>query len=319
MSFKGYLSFSVPFYKDFKVYLPSFLELTEYFFSEKFTQLHIATPGPLGLMSFIIGKLLGLKITFAYHTDLPQYAKIYTNDQDVENIFWKILILLINLGEKCYVPSMYYYNLLVQKGANPEKLIIFKRGVDTNLFNPNKKDKNYWSEQLKIEKNKKVILYVGRISKEKGLDKLIKIAQKLPERIFVLVGDGPYREELQSKSLSNVYFTGFKEGEDLAKAYASSDLFLFPSDTDTYALVVLEALASGLPVIISAKGGACEHIENGVNGFVVNDIDEYVEKIEFFLENPQKWEEFSKRAYQTAQNLDMHETYLQFLKKLSLL
>ncbi|MFN3505524.1 MAG: glycosyltransferase [Caldimicrobium sp.] len=158
ITLKGYYSFAFPFYKDFNLYIPSFLELTDLITSEEFIHLHIATPGPLGIMAFIIGKLLGHIITFAYHTDLPNYAKIYTNDEEVENLFWKTLISLINNSDLCFVPSNYYKEILENKGVATHKLKVFKRGVNIGLFSPHKREKYYWNKELGLPEEAKIIL-----------------------------------------------------------------------------------------------------------------------------------------------------------------
>ncbi|MFN4132600.1 MAG: glycosyltransferase, partial [Caldimicrobium sp.] len=238
----------IPFYDELKMGVPNFLELLDLLEREGFTQVHIATPGPLGLFSFLAGKLLNLKTSFTFHTDVPTYAKIYTGDPDLEEFLWKFFVILGNWSDGFFVPSEYYKKVFINRGLNYKKIKVFKRGVDTELFSPDKREVDFWQKRLGIKKHQMVILYVGRVSKEKGLDTFLKVAKCFPEEVFVIVGDGPYREEIENKKPKNVHLVGYMLGEELAKAYASSDIFLFPSETETYGLVVLEAMASGLPV-----------------------------------------------------------------------
>lgn len=302
-----------PFYDELRMGVPNFLELLDLLDKEGFTQVHIATPGPLGLLSFLAGKLLGLKITFTFHTDIPTYAKTYTGDPDLEEILWKFFVLLGKWSHKTFVPSEYHKKVLASKGLCYERIKVFKRGVDSELFSPKKREENFWQNRLGIEKHKKVILYVGRVSKEKGLDTFLHAAKNFPEEVFVIVGDGPYREEVEKKKPQNVYLVGYMLGEELAKAYASSDIFLFPSSTETYGLVVLEAMASGLPVIVSSQGAAHEHVDEGINGFIATSEEEYVEKLSLLLTREDLRKSMSQEALYKAKSLDMRKSYLNYM------
>ncbi|MFN3472180.1 MAG: glycosyltransferase, partial [Aquificaceae bacterium] len=159
-----------PFYDELNMGVPNFLELLDLLEREGFTQVHIATPGPLGLLSFLAGKLLGLKTSLTFHTDVPTYAKIYTGDPDLEEILWNFFVILGNWSDGFFVPSEYYKKVFINKGLNYRKIKVFKRGVDTELFSPYKRKEDFWQKRLGIKKHQKVILYVGRVSKEKGLD-----------------------------------------------------------------------------------------------------------------------------------------------------
>ncbi|MCS7199796.1 MAG: glycosyltransferase [Caldimicrobium sp.] len=302
-----------PFYEEMKLGFPNMIELLQLLEKKGFTQIHIATPGPLGIMGLIAGYVLGLKITSTYHTDLPTYAKIYTMDEEVEKLVWKAMKLIIDLTDRFFVPSEYYRNLLIARGVNPEKLLVFRRGVDTDLFSPKWRDKTYWKWHLGIREDCPVVLYVGRISEEKNLDTFLFVAKHVPDAAFVLVGDGPYRKELEERASANVYFLGYKSGEELAKIYASADLFLFPSETETYGLAVLEALASGLPVIVSHLGATKEHIEEGKNGLIANNPEDFLSKVSFMLSNKGLREMMAQSARESAQKFDLVTSYKNYL------
>ncbi|WP_340694412.1 glycosyltransferase [Hydrogenobacter thermophilus] len=311
-SLKARVEFAVPFYEEIKMGIPSFTQLVEFLEKGEFTGVHIATPGPLGIMAFLAGKILRLRITIAFHTDLPTYARIYTQDEDLENILWKIFVFLANSSDRCFVPSEHYRKTLIIKGANPSKLSLFRRGIDTELFSPDRREEGFWSARLG-KRVSKVILYVGRVAKEKNLDTFLYVAKCLPQETFVVVGDGPYRKELEKKKPKNVHFVGYMKGEELAKAYASSHLFLFPSETETYAQVVLEAMACAIPVVVSSKGASHEHVDDGLNGFIATSKEDYVKKVELLLSDEGLYRMVSAEALRKAKSLDMKKTYLDYM------
>ncbi len=313
INIKPIVEIPAPFYEEFKMGVPNFLDLLDTLDRNGFTQVHIATPGPMGLLAMLAGKILGLRITFAYHTDVPTYAKIYTGNPDTYDLLWKFFVFLANASDRLFVPSEYYKNLFINRGVRAEKVSLFKRGVDTEIFSPNKREMDFWAKRLGIRKNQKVILYVGRVSKEKGLDTFLYVAKYFPDYTFVIVGDGPYRPYVEANKPQNVYLVGAMVGEELAKAYASSYIFLFPSETETYGLVVLEAMASGLPVIVSSEGAANEHIEDGIQGLIATSKEDYVDKLFMLLKNECLYKSMSKEALNKAKSLDMRETYLDYM------
>ncbi|MFN4012745.1 MAG: glycosyltransferase [Aquificaceae bacterium] len=302
-----------PFYEELRMGIPNLLELLDLLEREGFTQVHIATPGPLGLLGLLAGKLLGLRTTFAFHTDIPTYARTYTGDPDLEEVLWRSFVLLGNWSDRFFVPSEYYRKVFASKGLSYGKIGVFKRGVDTDLFSPNKREEDFWGKRLGVKRHQKVVLYVGRVSKEKGLDTFLYVAKCFPEDIFVIVGDGPYRQEIESKKPKNVHLVGYMVGEELAKAYASSHIFLFPSPTETYGQVVLEAMASGLPVIVSSRGAAHEHVQEGVNGFIATRDEEYVEKLSLLLSREDLRRSMSQEALYKARSLDMRKSYIDYM------
>lgn len=313
VTLQEFYRFSLPYYRDFPIRVPApvdvFRKLKDY------THLHVATPGPLGVLALVAAKVLGMRTSFAFHTDIPAYARIYTGDPQLEEFLWSLMVYMCNACDRIFVPSKYYRDLLVSKGVEEAKIRIFERGVDTELFSPYKRQENFW-QKLGIKVHGKVILYVGRVSKEKNLDTFVEVAKTFPQHTFVVVGDGPYRQQLEENKPQNLHLVGYLVGEDLATAYASADIFLFPSETETYGQVVLEAMASGLPVVVSGRGGAGERVTDGLNGFVAFSFQDYIQKLEMLLKDHQLRERIGNRAYQHALSMNLRETYLKYIDNL---
>ena len=224
---KPAFEFSTPFYEEFKLRVPTLITLLDLL--RNYSRVHIAKPGPLGIMAFGVAKALGLPTTFTFHTDVPVYAYAYTGSRELMDFSYKLIALLCNACERVFTPSEAYRKLLREKGVKEEKIKVFKRGVDTTLFNPSKKEEGFFQRKFGVQVRGNVVLYVGRVSKEKNLDAFLYCAKSFPEDTFIIVGDGPYREEIEKKKPRNVYLLGYMTGKELAKAYASADVFLFPS------------------------------------------------------------------------------------------
>ncbi|MEW6659358.1 MAG: glycosyltransferase [Thermodesulfobacteriota bacterium] len=264
--------FHLPEYREQKLFHPPFLEILDYCYAKEFTQILAATPGPLGLTAMAIARILKLPLWGTYHTALPQYAQYLTGDHVIVELLWKYLVWFYNQMDLIFVPSQSTAEELRQRGVNGEKMRIFPRGVDLQLFHPTKRN-GFLENRVQAPDGVK-LLYVGRVSKEKNLEILARVFKDLiqnhPDAHLVIVGDGPYLEEMQQNLAGTpCTFTGYLQGEDLAAAYASCDLFLFPSTTDTFGNVVLEAQASGIPVIVTDAGGPQENVIPGKTGLIV--------------------------------------------------
>lgn len=264
--------FEIPEYPEQKLYLPPFLEMLNYCYEQGFTHIQSATPGPIGLAALAIAHILKLPITGTYHTAFPQYAQYLTGDAMIEELTWKYMIWYYDQMNTIYVSSRASADELTEKGIKPDKIRMIPRGIDIEAFHPSRRN-GFLKKRYGIEETIR-LLYVGRVSKEKNLPVLAaafrKLAQTEPDAHLVVVGDGPYLKEMKSVMADlPCTFTGYLEGEELSVAYASSDLFVFPSTTDTFGNVVLEAQASGLPVIVTDQGGPCENLLPEKTGFIV--------------------------------------------------
>jgi glycosyltransferase involved in cell wall biosynthesis len=266
--------FELPEYELQKLSFPPVLQMLDYIQREKFTELIISTPGPVGLTALLAAKTLGLRAAGIYHTDFPQYVRILTDDSFLETLTWNFMHWFYSQLDLIYVNSGHYRQCWIDRGIDPGKIRILPRGLDTALYHPSRRDPE-WRHRFGARDGEAVLLYVGRISKEKNLDVLAAAHRKLrslnASTRLVLVGDGPYLKTLK-KALPDAHFTGYLSGLDLAKAFASADIFAFPSTTDTFGNVVLEAMASGLPCVVSDTGGPRELVREGETGFVTRSL-----------------------------------------------
>ncbi|WP_448337125.1 glycosyltransferase family 4 protein [Chloroflexus aurantiacus] len=226
---------------------------------------HLVGPVVLGAIVPGIVRRLGLPLIASYHTDFGAYSQHYGFG------FLKhgVNAWLRWIHNRCRInlcPSRFTMNVL--RAAGFRRLRIWGRGVDIERFHPRYRSEA-WRAAVGAQPGERVVLYVGRVAAEKRVDLLPEAIRGLPNARLVIVGDGPFRSELQRRCAGlPVHFTGYLKGEDLATAYASADVFVFPSDTDTFGQVVQEAMASALPVVAARAGGALDLIHHGQNGYL---------------------------------------------------
>ena len=291
-NFKPIGEFELPEYELQKLSFPPILQMLDYIQRERFSEVIISTPGPIGLTALLAAKMLNLQTSGIYHTDFPQYVRILTEDSFLESVTWRYMHWFYGQLDTVFVNSEEYRQSWIKRGFDPEKLKIFPRGLDTELFHPTRRDPAFFRKFG--ETNGQVrLLYVGRVSREKDLDLLAEAYRRLREeglsiQLFV-VGHGPYSKEF-SEALPEALFTGYLKGEDLARAYASADIFVFPSTTDTFGNVIIEAQASGLPVIVSDSGGPKELVDNERNGLITksHDLGDLVRAIRELVADPDR-------------------------------
>jgi glycosyltransferase involved in cell wall biosynthesis len=213
-----------------------------------------------------------------------------------------------------YVNSEGYRRAWIDRGIPAERIRILPRGLDTTLFHPSRRDPDFW-KKYGVSSGKTVLLYVGRVSKEKDLDVIVQMWPKLQRDGLALafVGDGPYRKELEVL-LPEAAFTGYLAGLELARAYASAGVFVFPSTTDTFGNVILEALASGLPCVVSDQGGPKDLIEPGRTGFITRalDVDDFTRHVQQLADDPGLRQAMSIEAHRTVQARDWSDAARKF-------
>jgi glycosyltransferase involved in cell wall biosynthesis len=275
--------FELPEYELQKLSFPPILQMLDYVQRENFSEIIISTPGPVGLTALLAAKMLNLQTSGIYHTDFPQYIRILTEDSFLESMAWRYMHWFYGQLDTVFVNSEEYRQSWIKHGLDPAKLKIFPRGLDTELFHPARREPAFF-EKFGARNGQVRLLYVGRISREKDLDLLAAAYRRLrddglPIQLYI-VGHGPYSKAF-AKSLPEAFFTGYLTGRELATAYASADVFAFPSTTDTFGNVILEAQACGLPVVVSDSGGPKELVEHKSNGLITksHDVEDFTRAI----------------------------------------
>ena len=258
----------IPRYPELKLGLPSKKTLVKTWTLRRPDVVHIATEGPLGWSALQAAKVLKLPVTSDFRTNFQSYSKHY-------GVGWlrKPIVAYLrkfhNATACTMVPTRELMRTLSQNGFANLKVV--SRGVDTKLFNISKRDSSLRSSWGATD-DTKVLISVGRMAPEKNLDQVLKTyeALKVTGQAFklVMVGDGPLKEQFQ-KRYPEIIFPGMLSQSNLAAYYASSDLFIFPSQTETFGNVTLEALASGIPVLAFDCAAARDWVQTGVNGWLV--------------------------------------------------
>jgi len=305
--------FMIPEYELQKLSFPPILEVLDHVVRRGYTELILSTPGPVGLTGLLAAKLMGLRVSAIYHTDFPQYARFLSEDDPMmEGIAWNYMHWFYSQMDRVYVNSQKYLERWVEKGLPREKLAILPRGLETEVFDLRHRNPEFWRKR---GARGKVVLYVGRISKEKELDFLAQVAERMKGDAgvnFAFVGDGPFLGELKKK-LPQAIFTGPLHERDLSEAYASADLFVFPSTTDTFGNVVIEAMASGLPALVSDQGGPRELLRDPADGKVVlGGVGEWERAIREVLEDGAGDEGRRARRKRTVEGRKWEEAFASF-------
>ncbi len=263
-------------YAGLRLCMPQVREVFRRFAQAPPHVVHLSTPGPMGLLGLAAARRHGIPVVGTFHTDFPSYAADLTGDPQMEYTAWRFMRWFYGQMERVAAPSTDIRRKLIHHGLPADRVAVVGRGVRTDAFTPDHRDpalRAAWGARIRHW-----LLYVGRVSREKNLPCLAEafrlLAARRPDVGLVVVGEGPYEAELR-RALAGlpVVFAGLRRGEDLARHYASADLFVFPSRTDTFGVVLLEAQASGLPVLVSNDGGPKDTMLPRRTGFVVEPMN----------------------------------------------
>ena len=248
---------------------------------------HMTGPSDIGMLGTALAHELGLPLIASWHTNIHEFAarrlskmlgwipndaaKRAANFAE-RDVVLPLTLRYYQLARVLLAPNLELVEMLQQRSGRP--VFLMQRGVDTVLFSPDKR--NCSNRGLTIG-------YVGRLSPEKSVRRFREVEEALMAAgienfRFLIIGDGHERGWLQ-EHVRNIEFTGVLFGEELARAYASMDIFAFPSHTDTFGNVVLEAMASGVPVVVTSSGGPKYLVNHGVNGFVADDDSIFVDHV----------------------------------------
>ena len=303
----------LPMYRDLQLGLPAGARLAENWRRQRPDVVYVATEGPLGWSAVRCAGSLRIPVVSGFHTNFQMYSRHYRLGW-LEPVIERYLRNLHRRTDCTLAPT----NALAEQLRRQQfgRVEVLQRGVDTALFNPHRRSaalRTQWG----VGDDTLVCLYVGRIAAEKNIEEAAQsvcaLRREFPAVRFVLVGDGPLRHKLAHKH-PEFLFCGTRVGEDLARHYASADLFLFPSRSETFGNVVTEAMAAGLAVVAYDRAAAAEHIRHNVNGALVGDgaACDFATTVVELYRQPQRAVELGKQAARYATRLDWHSVVERF-------
>jgi glycosyltransferase involved in cell wall biosynthesis len=316
-NFTSLLELPLPAYPEMKLAIPPVLEVLAWADREQFDVIHVSTPGPMGLMGLLAAKMLRAPVLGTYHTDFPAYADKLTGDHRVTNGTRTYCEWFYRRLTRVFSRSRAYELNLRELGVSPEKTATLAPCVDTERFSPTRRDDAVW-QRLGVTQPHR-LLYCGRVSVEKNLDLVADAFEMLGGRrrdvALAVVGNGPYLGKMRGRLAElPAYFLGARDDATVATLYASADLLVFPSRTDTLGQVVLEAQASGLPALVSSVGGPRELVEHDVTGLVLptEDPATWAAAIAQLLDDPRRRHDMSRAASRRAGRFSLARTFEQF-------
>lgn len=299
-------SVSAPGRPDYRISLGLSMEARRTLTDFKPNLFHIATPDFLGLAAIRMARRTNTTAVSSYHTHFASYLDYYRLGR-LEKATWTYLRWFYGNCRHVYVPTRSMLDVMRTHGIAGD-LRLWPRGVESDLFNPGKRS-SAWRKQRKIGDSEVVVTFVSRLVTEKGLGVLKDVITGLQDRAVphraVIVGDGPERANLEA-ALPAAIFEGHLTGERLATAYASSDVFLFPSETETFGNVTLEALSSGLPAVVANATGSNALVEDGVTGFLAPPRESavFLDRVERLISDQALRAGMSSAARQSAERFE---------------
>lgn len=283
-------SAKVPFYPELRLPLPPFGATRRAIDRFAPDLVHIATEATLGHAALRHALARKLPVVTSFHTNFDQYTGHYGVGW-FRGTVWRYLRWFHNAGRETYVPSRATIGELESRGL--DRLVLWPRGVDSHVFRPDRPGRATVRAALGFGPDDLVIAHVSRIAAEKNIAylgrALARVAEERPGVRLLIVGDGPERPELEKALGPDARFVGYRSGDDLADHYAAADLFAFASLTETFGNVLLEAMASGLPVVAIRSGGPGEIVREGVTGLLVepdDDADVFAARVVSLVDEP---------------------------------
>ncbi len=313
-NFTPLLTREMPYYSNLKLTLPPLLEVLEWADRQQFDAIHVSTPGPMGLCGWVVSQMLRVPLIGTYHTDFPKYIDQLTHDHRVTSGTVAYMKWFYEQTQTVFSRSKEYRFALHDLGVTDDRIRGILPGIDTTKFKPENRDVNVW-QTLGVTESRK-LFYAGRVSVEKNLPLMVeafKMLRKIRGDVaLVVAGDGPYLQKMKQDLAGHpVYFLGVQGDESLGRLYASSDVFVFPSRTDTLGQVVMEAQASGLPVLVSNEGGPKEMTDDGLTGLVLPAVDPWVwcRAIDDLLADEPRRHRMARTAPQRVRRFSLEKTF----------
>ena len=295
-------AFTFPLYRDYRVSIPGGRRLTDDLEAFAPDIVHVVSPTPMAVWAQAWAHARGIPVVATFHTHFVSYFRYY-GFRGLESIGWSILRWFHRRCAVTFAPTSTIVDELTRHGI--PKVRLWSRGVDAQLFSPAARDATLRA-RLGADDDTPLILLVSRLVKEKDLFDLAAADRELRARgaryRLALVGDGPLRRALE-RDLPHAHFAGHQSGTALACWYASADIFVFPSTTETFANVVQEAMAAGLPCVVVDRGGPPAVIEDGRSGFVAraHDASDMADRLELLIRDRELRAAMSRAARQRAQ------------------
>ena len=314
--YTAWRSFGVglPWYSQMRIHWPRLRCLSAALRAQQPQLLHLTTPGPVGLAGRYLAFRHHWRTVGSFHTNLGDYARALGGGSVAGRGagLWLDAYMrwLYRSSDRVLVPSDQTRHDLIEQGYDPQRLTVWTRGVDAHQFSPLRRSnalRSIWKASLGCP----VLLYVGRLSREKGLHRLVSVSDRLTSLgvrfQLVIAGDGPMRDALVAR-LPAAHFVGELPHAKVGEAMASADVFVFPSDTDTFGNVVLEAQASGLPAVVTTCGGPREAMVDGRTGFACDGdaIEVFAAHLARLLTDAELRRQFSEDARTQAEGRDWH-------------
>lgn len=282
VNFRPIIARTMPRYPDLDIVAPPVVAMLTHAMSRRSDVVHTSTPGPVGLAGRMAAALSGAPVCGVYHTDFPAYLEELYSSRFMGWATAQTMRAFYAGVRRVFSRSEEYVSALRGIGVQRERIVALRPGVETATFRPEFRDDSIWARVEGARAGAVKVLYCGRVSTEKNLPLLVgawraahaKLRDRGVEAQLIVVGSGPYLETMRSElSDGSAAFAGYRHGAELSALYATSDLFAFPSATDTLGQVVLEAQSSGVPVLVSDQGGPRQVVDAGVTGLVLSATD----------------------------------------------
>lgn len=306
----------LPRYPGLKFGWPAATRLARHWNTQRPDALYVATEGPLGWSALRAARKLGIPVATGFHTRFDQYMRDY-GMPFLEGTAMRWMRRFHNGADATLVPTVELALSLQSQGFNQVRRLA--RAVDTRLFDPARRDpalRSAWG----MEETGLAVIYLGRIAPEKNLDLAVRafrnLQRKRPDARFIWVGDGPARAGLAQEHPDFV-FCGWQRGVEVARHFASADLFLFPSHSETFGNTTLEAMASGIPAVAFDYGAAREHLRNGVDGAAVASDQAFIAAAEQLATDDARRRRMGQRAHESMQHLRPEQVAADFDELLS--
>lgn len=327
-NFAPLIAGKMPKYEQLEAVLPPMLPMLRAAADARPDVIHLSTPGAVGVVGWIAAKMLRVPVVGVYHTDFPAYVDHLFDDETFTKLCRGVMRQFYKPFSRVFTRSDDYTDSLVGIGVARERVVRLRPGIDTARFDASHKRIGVWDDLAREGvagmtgggADEVRVVYCGRVSIEKNLPMLAKVWKRTSAELarrgkrarLVVVGDGPYRKTMEEELRNTpTAFLGFRHGRQLSEVYASSDLFVFPSDTDTLGQVVMEGQCAGLPVIVSDKGGPSEVVIEGETGFVIptSDLGAWADKIVALVCDEPKRREMGAAASVSMRGYDIADSF----------